>query len=113
MMDALPANATTAEMAAWLRVSERTLKRWRAQQPPVGPPFVRVDATVRYPLEAALAWLLDSPAEMVRAPHLHTVGRDDLSCMSQQDPVARDGLSHVPVARDGQFTSLIPAGGSR
>lgn len=46
---------TTAELAAELKVSPRTLQRWRAEGS--GPPMVRVGRGVRYRRRDVNAWL--------------------------------------------------------
>src|SRR6185437_9016032 len=111
----LPALLTQEEVADWLGVSSRTLRRWRAQG--VGPPATTALHTIRYPVDGVLAWLLDGPAEMARAPHLHTVGRDDPSCAPQLVPAARDGLSHhrnaPAMGENSTSRSLVTVGGSR
>lgn len=43
------------EVAAYLKVSESTLSRWRADRK--GPPFLRVGGITRYRLDAVEAWL--------------------------------------------------------
>lgn len=48
---------TANEVAAILRVSAPTLARWRASEPLQGPPFVKVEGSIRYPREAVQKWL--------------------------------------------------------
>jgi len=48
---------TVQEVAAKLRVSEPTLARWRASDPLQGPPFVKVEGSIRYPAAALERWL--------------------------------------------------------
>lgn len=43
------------EVATYLKVSESTLSRWRADR--TGPPFVRMGTIARYRLDAVDAWL--------------------------------------------------------
>ncbi|QZY51273.1 MULTISPECIES: helix-turn-helix transcriptional regulator [Microbacteriaceae] len=43
------------EIAAYLKVSESTLSRWRSAGQ--GPPFLRLGGIARYRLEAVDAWL--------------------------------------------------------
>ena len=43
------------EVAAFLKVSESTLSRWRADRK--GPPFLRVGGITRYRFDAVEAWL--------------------------------------------------------
>lgn len=43
------------EIAAFLRVSESTLSRWRAEKK--GPPFIRIGGVTRYRLEQVEHWL--------------------------------------------------------
>lgn len=43
------------EIAAYLKVSESTLSRWRSAGQ--GPPFLRLDGIARYRIEAVDAWL--------------------------------------------------------
>ncbi|MEX3510685.1 helix-turn-helix domain-containing protein [Kocuria carniphila] len=43
------------EVAAYLKVSESTLSRWRAEEK--GPPFMQLGGVARYRHEAIEAWL--------------------------------------------------------
>lgn len=43
------------EIAAFLRVSESTLSRWRAEKK--GPPFIRIGGVTRYRFEQVEQWL--------------------------------------------------------
>ena len=43
------------EIAAFLRVSESTLSRWRAEKK--GPPFIRIGGVTRYRYEQVEHWL--------------------------------------------------------
>lgn len=43
------------EVAAYLKVSESTLSRWRTDEK--GPPFLRMGGITRYRLDAVNAWL--------------------------------------------------------
>lgn len=43
------------EIAAYLKVSESTLSRWRSAGQ--GPPFLRLDGIARYRINAVDAWL--------------------------------------------------------
>ncbi len=43
------------EIAAFLRVSESTLSRWRAEKK--GPPFSRIGGVTRYRIEQVEQWL--------------------------------------------------------
>nr|WP_244301332.1 helix-turn-helix domain-containing protein [Leucobacter insecticola] len=43
------------EVAAYLKVSESTLSRWRSAQS--GPPFLRLGGIARYRLDAVDQWL--------------------------------------------------------
>lgn len=43
------------EVAELLKVSEATLARWRGNDQ--GPPFLKIEGTVRYDREAVIAWL--------------------------------------------------------
>ncbi|RLP68709.1 DNA-binding protein [Mycetocola reblochoni] len=43
------------EIAAFLRVSESTLSRWRAEKK--GPPFIRIGGVTRYRIEQVERWL--------------------------------------------------------
>lgn len=43
------------EIAAFLRVSESTLSRWRAEKK--GPPFIRIGGVTRYRVEQVEQWL--------------------------------------------------------
>lgn len=49
---------TTAETAARLNVSQRTLIRWRQSVPLVGPPPIRVGNAIRYAEQDVNGWLL-------------------------------------------------------
>ncbi len=40
-----------------IRVSLPTLARWRAADPLQGPPFVKIEGSIRYPREAVQKWL--------------------------------------------------------
>jgi excisionase family DNA binding protein len=46
---------TPDEVAGFVRTSERTLRRWRAEG--VGPPFVKLGRVIRYRRSALEAWL--------------------------------------------------------
>ena len=48
---------TVNEVAEMIRVSTPTLARWRAADPVQGPPFVKIEGSVRYPREAVQKWL--------------------------------------------------------
>lgn len=48
---------TAGEVAELLRVSLPTLARWRAADPVQGPPFVRVESSIRYPRDGVDKWL--------------------------------------------------------
>lgn len=52
------------EIAAYLKVSESTLSRWRSAGQ--GPPFLRLGGIARYRIDAVDAWLTD--LEHGRAP---------------------------------------------
>ena len=56
---------TEAEVAELLRVSERTVRRWRAEG--TGPPAVRVGKAVRYRRRAVDEWL-ERPDRQVGPP---------------------------------------------
>lgn len=43
------------EVAAFLRVSESTLSRWRADKK--GPPFIRIGGVTRYRIDQVEQWL--------------------------------------------------------
>ncbi|GEB44725.1 hypothetical protein MTE01_06700 [Microbacterium testaceum] len=43
------------EIAAFRRVSESTLSRWRAEKK--GPPFIRIGGVTRYRIEQVEQWL--------------------------------------------------------
>ncbi|HNV40319.1 MAG TPA: helix-turn-helix domain-containing protein [Ornithinibacter sp.] len=45
------------EVAAYLKVSESTLSRWRSAG--TGPPFLRLGGIARYRLDAVDRWLAD------------------------------------------------------
>lgn len=45
------------EIAAYLKVSESTLSRWRSAG--LGPPFLRLGGIARYRIEAVDAWLAE------------------------------------------------------
>jgi len=46
---------TPAELADYLRVKETTLKAWRNRNQ--GPPYIRVNGSVRYPTDDLKAYL--------------------------------------------------------
>lgn len=48
---------TPTEVARILKVSERTLARWRTANPPTGPAFVTIGASVRYPQSTLVEWV--------------------------------------------------------
>ena len=48
---------TSKDVADMLKVSEATLSRWRAADPLQGPPFVKIEGSIRYPREAMQRWL--------------------------------------------------------
>lgn len=48
---------TPRETAKHLRTTERTLERWRLTGD--GPPFVKIGASIRYPLNELEKWLAD------------------------------------------------------
>ena len=50
---------TSKDVADMLKVSEATLSRWRAAEPLQGPPFVKIEGSIRYPREAMQKWLDD------------------------------------------------------
>lgn len=45
------------DVAAYLKVSESTLSRWRAAG--TGPPFIRMSGIARYRIDAVDAWLIE------------------------------------------------------
>ncbi|AXL12579.1 helix-turn-helix domain-containing protein [Microbacterium foliorum] len=49
------------EIAAFLRVSESTLSRWRAEKK--GPPFIRIGGVTRYRIEQVEHWLASLGAD--------------------------------------------------
>lgn len=53
--DGTPYYLTSEEVAALLRVSEKTLSRWAAKDPSF--PVLKIAGTVRYPRERLLRWL--------------------------------------------------------
>lgn len=52
---ALEPHYTPEEMAELLRVTTRTLGRWRDQR--IGPPYVKIGRKVRYPQSGAVRYL--------------------------------------------------------
>lgn len=50
---------TPAEVAAVLRVSEKTLKNWRSLR--YGPPFIKIGGSVRYRRQSIERWLNQIP----------------------------------------------------
>lgn len=48
---------TANEVAEMIRVSLPTLARWRGAEPLQGPPFVKIEGSIRYPREAVQKWL--------------------------------------------------------
>ncbi|MFI0719157.1 helix-turn-helix transcriptional regulator [Streptomyces sp. NPDC021224] len=69
----LPASQllTTEEVARLLRVDPSSVRRWRAERPPQGPPFIRLsERVVLYDVNDLQAWLDDrrtAPAVRRRA----------------------------------------------
>jgi excisionase family DNA binding protein len=57
---------TAAELAAELKVSRRTLARWRSEGS--GPPFVRVGRSPRYRWADVQAWLRASAGPDAETP---------------------------------------------
>ncbi len=49
---------TTAEAAARLNVSQRTLIRWRQSIPIIGPPPIRLGNAIRYAEQDVNYWIL-------------------------------------------------------
>lgn len=49
------------DVAAYLKVSESTLSRWRSAG--TGPPFIRMSGIARYRIEAVDAWLTELERE--------------------------------------------------
>lgn len=49
------------EVAAYLKVSEATLSRWRTDKK--GPPFLRMGGITRYRVDAVEAWLASLSAD--------------------------------------------------
>lgn len=49
------------DVAAYLKVSESTLSRWRSAG--TGPPFIRMSGIARYRIEAVEAWLTELERE--------------------------------------------------
>lgn len=49
------------DVAAYLKVSESTLSRWRSAG--AGPPFIRMSGIARYRIEAVDAWLMELERE--------------------------------------------------
>lgn len=49
------------EIAAFLRVSESTLSRWRAEKK--GPPFIRIGGVTRYRIQQVEQWLASLDAD--------------------------------------------------
>ena len=62
-LDSLPQTAllTEPEMAAAVAFSARTLKRWRLEQDPRGPPFILIAGHVRYRVSDARHFLCLPP----------------------------------------------------
>jgi predicted DNA-binding transcriptional regulator AlpA len=51
---------TTEEVARLLRVDPSSVRRWRAEQPPQGPPFIRLsERVVLYDADDLHTWLDD------------------------------------------------------
>lgn len=48
---------TTRELSELLRISIGTLARWRGANANTGPPFVRIEGSIRYPRDALRRWL--------------------------------------------------------
>ena len=59
----------TSDAADYLGVSRGTLEHWRTENPPKGPPFVRLGFQVRYRLTDLHQWIESSvvaPSEVRR-----------------------------------------------
>lgn len=65
---------TPEELAAQLRYSTSTLKRWRQRK--IGPPWIRVVGGVRYPAGGITAWLNGMPGKTFEAS-THPVGEPE------------------------------------
>lgn len=52
---------TPDQLAAELQVKTKTLENWRARQ--IGPPFLKVNRTVRYSRKAIDTWLADQQGQ--------------------------------------------------
>ncbi|WP_107503981.1 helix-turn-helix transcriptional regulator [Actinacidiphila yanglinensis] len=51
---------TTREVARLLRVDGSSVRRWRAERPPQGPPFIRLsERVVLYDVDDLQTWLKD------------------------------------------------------
>lgn len=48
---------TTVEVSELTGIAENTLRRWRSDQDPAGPPFVRMGRAVRYRRQELDAWM--------------------------------------------------------
>ena len=48
---------SAGQLSEKLGVSEATLSRWRSADPVQGPPFIRIEGTVRYPAADLQRWL--------------------------------------------------------
>ncbi len=48
---------TATELADMIRVSLPTLARWRAAEPLQGPPFLKIEGSIRYPKQEVQKWL--------------------------------------------------------
>ena len=55
----LKALMTEHEVAAVLRISLATIRRWRQQE--TGPDFIKLGSSVRYSQDAVLSWLHSQP----------------------------------------------------
>jgi hypothetical protein len=54
----MPALLNTREVARLLRVDASSVRRWRAEQPPQGPPFIRLsERVVLYDAADVCQWL--------------------------------------------------------
>jgi hypothetical protein len=53
--------ADEKDAARFLGVTPQTLRGWRHWSPPVGPPFLTILGTARYPIAALKAWAAANP----------------------------------------------------
>lgn len=92
---------TSAEVAAELGLSERTLYTWRRIKPTPGPPFVQIRRVIRYPVGAFLAWVADRQPGKLAALECQ-LERATLQLRRLRSPAPRDSVSASRASNGGR-----------